>query len=179
MNENKIIIDGLKAYLPVVKAWILNYHRNHSLESRIVAELKFTRLQNYYSRKFLDTARVVFVDQVEMVPLQKLGILGFEEFENLDAAGVTYLNTFYINKDYASFESIFFHELVHIVQWSFLGIDNFLLLYGIGLKKYGYQQSPLEQQAYLLQERFDQSSAAFDVEFQIIPSLKELLKEIS
>jgi hypothetical protein len=32
------------------------------------------------------------------------------------------------------------HELVHVVQWSRLGVDNFLLSCGLGLLQFGYEQ---------------------------------------
>jgi hypothetical protein len=42
-----------------------------------------------------------------------------------------------------------------VVQWERLGIDNFLLAYGIGLLQFGYEKSPLEEMAYTLQRSFD------------------------
>ena len=54
-----------------------------------------------------------------------------------------------------SSESLHFHELVHIVQWARLGVDNFLLAYGLGFILGGYEQSPLEQMAYTLQRSFE------------------------
>ena len=70
-------------------------------------------------------------------------------------AGVTYKHTFFVSAGLQS-DSLFFHELVHVVQWDRLGVDNFLLTYAVGLLQHGYQQSPLEQMAYQLQEMFDQ-----------------------
>lgn len=69
-------------------------------------------------------------------------------------AGITYKDTFFINQAYST-ESLHFHELIHVVQWERLGVDNFLLAYGVGLMHFGYKNSPLEQMAYLLQGRFD------------------------
>lgn len=37
-------------------------------------------------------------------------------------------------------------------------MDNFLLVYGVGLMQFGYEDSPLEQLAYSLQRRFDQGN---------------------
>ena len=34
-------------------------------------------------------------------------------------------------------ESLCCHELVHVVQWDRLGVDRFLLAYGIGLVQSG------------------------------------------
>ena len=70
---------------------------------------------------------------------------------------ITYVDTIFVNYLQKT-ESLFFHELVHVVQWERLGVDNFLLAYGIGLMKFGYQDSPLEQMAYFLQDHFDRGT---------------------
>ncbi|MGD9333213.1 MAG: hypothetical protein PVJ53_18000 [Desulfobacterales bacterium] len=62
--------------------------------------------------------------------------------------------SFFVRHPHQS-ESLFFHELVHVVQWDRLGIDGFLLAYGVGLMQFGYRNSPLEKIAYDLQEAFD------------------------
>ena len=161
MNKDSGIIESLRAYLPVVKKWIVNYVQEHKPEAKSVSEFRFSRLPYYYPKKILDTAKVVIVDKAIMIPLSRLGIQGFDDFENLNAAGVTYFNTYFVSKKYANLESIHFHELVHISQWDYLGIDTFLLLYGLGLKKYGYKLNPLEDQAYKLQECFEKSTENF------------------
>ncbi len=68
--------------------------------------------------------------------------------------GITYKDTFFINQNHRT-ESLHFHELTHVVQWERLGIDNFLLAYGVGLMQFGYEKSPLEQMAYTLQRNFE------------------------
>ena len=75
--------------------------------------------------------------------------------ETMPLAGVTYKHTFFVRTGEQT-ESLYFHELVHIVQWDRLGVDNFLFAYAVGLLQYGYMQSPLEQMAYQLQVRFEQ-----------------------
>ena len=71
-------------------------------------------------------------------------------------AGITFRDTFFIRHPHQS-ESLYFHELVHVVQWDRLGIDHFLLAYGVGLMQFGYRESPLEKMAYDLQEAFDRN----------------------
>jgi len=135
MNKNDEIIKALKPHLPVVKKWITDYTQAHSPDAISISDFRFSRLPQHYPRKILDTAKVVIVDKVEMIPLTQLGISGLDEFEYLNATGVTYFNTYFIDKNYSQAESVHFHELVHIVQWYHLGIDIFLLLYGLELKK--------------------------------------------
>jgi len=93
-----------------------------------------------------------------------MGLTGFDEFENLDAAGITYLNSFFVRHGYERDESLHFHELVHVVQWQHLGPDKFIMAYALGhLLSGGYYTNPLEEMAYALQARFDQHVLTFDV----------------
>jgi hypothetical protein len=68
--------------------------------------------------------------------------------------GITFKDTFFLQHGCES-EAVHFHELVHVVQWSRLGVDNFLLAYGFDLLSFGYARSPLEQMAYRLQRDFE------------------------
>ncbi|NOT45472.1 MAG: hypothetical protein HOP14_12795 [Acidobacteria bacterium] len=73
-------------------------------------------------------------------------------------AGVTFGDMYFVHRVHAS-EAIHFHELVHVVQWSTLGVDEFLLTYALGIAQHGYVQSPLEAIAFDLQARFEQHGA--------------------
>jgi hypothetical protein len=77
-------------------------------------------------------------------------------------AGITYKDTFFLQQGQNS-ESLHFHELIHVVQWERLGVDNFLLAYGVGLVQFGYKNSPLEQMAYSLQQAFDNDTLPGDL----------------
>ena len=76
--------------------------------------------------------------------------------------GITFKNTFFLRQGCAS-ESLHFHEMVHVIQWARLGVEKFLLAYGLGLLAHGYEQSPLEKTAYDLQRRFDSGTLPPDV----------------
>lgn len=92
-----------------------------------------------------------------------MGLPEFGDFEAMEAAGITYLDTFFVRKDAAHEESLHFHELVHVVQWQHLGAERFLLAYALGhLVSGGYRSNPLEVMAYDLQARFERSHEPFD-----------------
>ncbi len=74
-------------------------------------------------------------------------------------AGITYKDTYFINHLHQT-ESLHFHELVHVVQWDWLWVDDFLLAYGAGLMQFSYRNNPLEQMAYTLQEGFERRNLA-------------------
>jgi len=176
MNEKQELINQLTSYLPTVRNWIDNHLSNYTSQAKKVFEFNFPRISRYYSKEILKKANVVEVDRVEMIPLRQLGISGFGDFENLNAIGVTFIDTYFINRLYARSESLHFHELVHICQWNYLGVDRFLLLYGLGLMQHGYKRSPLEEQAYTLQARFENFEEPFDVESQVASGLNNLIK---
>lgn len=149
------VVTKLRAVLPGVKGWIDQTLQSHANAATAVSSSAYTRLRDYYPDTLLDRARVVVVPRVPFPPLSQLGIPEFRAMETMPLAGVTYKNTFFVTTGQQR-ESLYFHELVHVVQWDRLGVDNFLLVYAIGLFQHGYQQSPLEQMAYQLQADFDQ-----------------------
>jgi hypothetical protein len=129
-----------------------------------VIKLPLPGLQKVFPSDLLEKAKVVVVTgKVPFPPLSRMGLPELQEMENMPMDGITYVNTFFINH-LRQTESLLFHELVHVVQWERLGVDNFLLAYGVGLMQSSdlcrtleeaYRNSPLEQIAYTLQEGFD------------------------
>jgi len=76
-------------------------------------------------------------------------------------AGITFRDRFFVVPN-GNTESIYAHELVHTIQWRVLGVDAFLLTYGLGLIEHNYEGSPLEQIAFAVQQLFDQGAAIPD-----------------
>ncbi len=148
---------------PRVTRWITQLLADHAGAARPVGEIGFRRLPSYFSRELLK-AKVVLVDRVPVPPLTALGIPSFDDFESMQAAGITYLDTFFVDRRYAADESLHFHEMIHVVQWQVLGPKGFLAAYAGGLARFGYRDSPLEVMAYDLQDRFDTEPAPFDAE---------------
>jgi hypothetical protein len=72
-------------------------------------------------------------------------------------SGITFKDTYFVRSDMIESESLHFHELVHVIQWDRLGVNNFLMAYGFGLYHCGYRNSPLEEIAYSLQRRFERN----------------------
>lgn len=160
--------------LPGVMGWIGRLLADHAMEARQVGELGFQRLPQYFSRELL-MAKVVLVDCVPIPPLSEFGITGFDELEQLDAIGITYLDTFFIKRSHASDEPLHFHEMIHVAQWHALGPKDFLTIYADGLTKFGYRRSPLEAMAYDLENQFKHSLLAFDAEQQVRKHLESSL----
>jgi hypothetical protein len=148
---------------PLILAWIQQTIANHAPQARTIASLGFKRLPQYFSPDALEAAKVVYVEAVPTPPLSAIGLNRFAEFENMNAGGITYLNTVFARREMRKDERLHFHELVHIIQWQSLGPKSFLTAYADGLERIGYRQSPLEAMAYTLEGVFRNSQNPFDV----------------
>jgi len=166
MNQQDIIQD-IHSGLSFVREWIEKLLEDNKEQAIPVISLNFPRLQKVFASDLLEKAKVVVVTgQVPFPPLppalSSLGLPDFAQMGNASVAGVTYKDTFFVNNLHQT-ESIYFHELVHVVQWERLGVDNFLLAYVAGLLQFGYQDSPLEQMAYSMQEDFENDRLPYDI----------------
>jgi hypothetical protein len=153
-----------EALYPAVIGWIRQTLLSHESSAQTVAWMGFTRLPLYFGRQLLKTTKVVAVDQVPLPPLSLMGLRRFKEFERGDYDGITYLNTFFVKHTHARDEELYFHELIHVIQWRLLGPERFLALYAEGLESFGYHDSPLEKMAYNAQNAFSRSTQTFDAE---------------
>lgn len=159
---------------PLIFGWIQKTLTQFAPVARSVGTLGFRRLPSYYENGILDHVRVVVVPKVPVPPLSAMRLSRFSEFERLDLSGITYLDTYFVRAEHASFESLHFHELVHVIQWRALGPERFLATYVDGLERCGYRNSPLEVLAYDLQARFDTDQRPFNVETEVQRSLGNL-----
>jgi hypothetical protein len=166
--------DEFAAVYPVVLDWIRQTIAEHEHSGKIVAAIGFKRLPLYFSQELLNTTKVVTISRVPIPPLSSMGLHRFADFERGDFDGVTYLNTYFVKRTKAADEELHFHELIHIVQWQFLGPERFLKLYADGLERYGYRDSPLERIAYAAQADFSRSKQAFDAQTLVLHELRKL-----
>src|SRR4030067_3767004 len=75
-------------------------------------------------------------------------------------AGITFVDTILLSDLSAHVQpriSLLFHEMVHVVQYGWLGVSEFTSQYVRGWAQNGfvYAEIPLERDAYELQKRFD------------------------
>jgi hypothetical protein len=123
-----------------------------------VATLPFARLARVLPFDLLERAKVVVTTgKLPFPPLTQMGLSEFRQMEEMQMAGITYKDTFFVSHLHQT-EGLHFHELVHVVQWERLGVNDFLLAYGAGLMQFGYRDSPLEKMAYSLQAAFDRGA---------------------
>ena len=159
---------------PHIIGWIRQTLAAHAGQAKPVDSQGFKRLPLYFSEDVLKTAKFVAVERVPVPPLSAIGLNQFTAFENGNYDGITFLDTFFVRHHRAADESLHFHELIHVVQWRFLGPERFLAVYAAGLEAYAYRNSPLEVMAYDAQAAFDQNARPFDVEKLVVEKLKNL-----
>lgn len=142
--------------LPAVQEWIEKTLEDNRAHAVPVISFGFPNLEKVFPRDLLTSAKAVVVTgKVPYPPISSMGLPEFQDMESMPFSGITYKDTFFVKDHLSHSESLHFHELVHVVQWDQLGINDFLLAYGVGLMQFGYRNSPLEQMAYALQECFE------------------------
>ena len=155
--------EEFESVYPLIHGWIEKTLADHASRARSVVSLGFPRLPQYFPADVLTAAKVVCVDDVPTPPLAQMELGRFSDFVSKEANGITYLDTFFVRSDCREVEALYFHELVHIVQWQLLGPKGFLMAYADGLERCGYRNSPLEVMAYMLDSVFRHGSTPFDV----------------
>ncbi len=170
-----IPIELLQNKLPLIKQWIVDILRQYAAQAKPLSGFSFLEIPKYFSQETFVSVKVVEVLKVPMPPLIQMGLSQFGDFEKGSYGGVTYLDTYFIIPQVAHNEATHFHELCHVIQWKYLGIDKFLMVYAFGLMKYGYRNSPLEVMAYEYQQMFERGVNPFNIEEEIKDKLRKLV----
>ncbi len=156
------VVRRFQAALPSVQLWIEELLGNHTEHARSISTQGFSRLSTCFPTELLERSKVVTVPHVPYPPVDQFGLPELAVFQQMEFSGITFKDTILLQRGHDS-ESLYFHEMVHVVQWARLGVENFLLAYGIGLMQCGYEQSPLELMAYSLQTAFEEDSLPSDL----------------
>src|SRR5262245_19122011 len=83
------------AKFPLILGWIQKTLAEYASRAQSAATLGFKRLPNYFAPDVLRSAKVVYVPSVPAPPLGAIGLSQFSDFESMNAAGITYLDTFF------------------------------------------------------------------------------------
>ncbi len=157
--------------IPMIRSWIERTVAAHAASARpvgaLVERLGFRRLPGYFDAAFLRRVRCVAVERVPLPPLVPAGLRRFSGFGAARWAGITYGDTYFVQRLHEQSESLHFHELIHAVQWDCLGADRFIRAYARGLLREGYARSPLEIMAYEHQRRFETDPVPYCAEARV------------
>ncbi|MGO9305267.1 MAG: hypothetical protein ACLPPV_21950 [Candidatus Korobacteraceae bacterium] len=157
----------IAAFTQAVAKYIRD-QRTHYSEQAV--PLTFSDLwSRFFAPVDLQRIRIVQPGQ-ERVPnppfyadLEKLGFTGLPNFTTM--AAITFDDVVVFHDPLTP--QLIFHEMVHVVQYRLLGIDEFARLYVRGYLQGGYGGTPLEVCAYQLDGRFIMGSVGFDVEAEV------------
>ena len=152
------VLSRIHRSLPQLRHWIDCLLAEHASSARSVYSLGFKRLSSYFPVTLLQTARVAIVQNIPFPPVDQLGLPEFDAMSTMPLGGITFGQMFFALESQFN-ESLCFHEMIHVVQWKALGIDDFLLTYGVGILQRGYDQSPLEAIAFAAQTLFETDTA--------------------
>ena len=155
--------ENFKRLLSDVKKWIVHTLAEHDAQKQPVAAANFEKLERFYPAGFLQRVQRVIVDRCPVPPLADTGTSQLSEIENWDLKGIPWENTIFIRRDLAEWDAVHFHELLHIVQWQYLGTDRYLTAWAIGTITRGYRDNPLEEMAFRHQLRFETTDTPYDV----------------
>lgn len=158
MNPENLVelLQRVNRTLPLVRDWIDRTIAEHSPVARPVATFGFRRLPDYFPDTLLRQTRIVPVNRILIPPLASFGMPELAGLEQMPFTGVTYRSVIFLHRTAAS-EATVFHELVHVLQWAALGVEDFLITYGMGLIQHGYAQNPFEAVAFDMQSMFDRA----------------------
>jgi len=158
-----LIDNQLRPYFADAEKWIDRYIEQTTGHAQPTTEFPAFNLNKAFRRTTLENSFLVEELSPAKLPLSKMGLTEFADFEAMPVGAITYKNTFFVRKGYLT-PSLAFHEMVHVVQWDELGPENFLTAYGIGLKTWGYFACPLEAMAYSLQALYNAHELPTDTE---------------
>ena len=162
--------------------WILEQRGLHSAKARRLSDDERLSLQGYYDQRILDTVRIATVDQIANPSFSSVMTeLGIPILDISSATGITFIDHVVIQRffeqQFPLWISILFHELVHVIQYDFLGARKLVDLYLRAWIQNGYQYDSVlfETQAYRLESRFKQNGPPFSVKAIVEQELKGML----
>jgi len=165
MDITQLDLNEMIAYLVENSTeWIRSQRAHHLALSRSLPDMTRHALRGYFEPSTLDRARFRYVDEIENPGFYK-------EFERMGErppldfsswAGITFDEVILINESLVPTpppHSVVFHEMVHVVQYEVLGVQEFSRRYvqRFVQARNQYMNIPLETQAFDLQERFERS----------------------
>jgi hypothetical protein len=157
----------MAALTQAVAAYI---HAQRATYAPLAAPLAFSELwSRFFPARDLERIRILQPGQERVVnppfyaDLEKMGFTGLPDFRTM--AAITFDDVVVFHD--ALTPQLIFHEMVHVVQYRLLGVEEFARLYVRGYLHGGYSGTPLEICAYELDGRFIMGSVGFDVEAEV------------
>jgi hypothetical protein len=154
-----------------VQSWIASMLAEYKAQMAPVEAARFESLNGYFPQDLLQRVQRVIVDRCPVPPLAVTGIPQLAEIESWDIKGIPWENTIFIRRDLADWDAVHFHELLHVVQWDYLGAEGYLTAWAIGTVTRGYRDNPLEEMAFRHQTRFERGNSRYDVVGEVVAEI--------
>ena len=144
------------------RKWIIDQREVHYPHSVPLGGREIEILKWFYREATMERTRIRHVPKIVnpsfYTDLARSGISIPLDFSQM--AGITFVDTILLSDLYAHVQpriSLLFHEMVHVVQYGWLGVSEFTSQYVRGWAQNGfvYAEIPLEREAYELQKRFE------------------------
>jgi len=148
--------------LDKIDSWIDQTLENHSNQA-VSCDRFCSQFNGFYPPEFLSNCYYVVIDRLPKPDFPELRQAGFGSFIDMDFEGITYKNTYFIKKGNEDNLALHFHELVHVLQWQYLGAKVFIQRYMEQILSFGYRDAPIEKMAYDLQSHFSMSREPFSI----------------
>ena len=158
MDPYPAIFNRLYSQLPELTRWMQRTRERYLSSATAVAELGFKKIDVVYPPNIRNFAKLVAdFEHVPVPSFTQMGLEQLKEFEGLNPVGITFNDMIYLQEGYFD-EMTCFHEMIHVVQWKHLGIEKFLISYGVLQAVHGYKDNPFEQIAQYYQERLESNA---------------------
>lgn len=172
--------DWLSDLIEMGQQWLREQRNLYIANARPLTDEEKKLLQGYYDNKILDKVRLAAVDRISNPTFYtELVKSGNPILDISGSAGITFIDCIVIRKvfrkDLPAWNSILFHELVHVVQYEILGSKRLIEAYLTAWSQndYSYDKIPLEMQARRLEIRFDRREPPFSVRKAVEKELRQ------
>ncbi|PPK50048.1 hypothetical protein [Marinobacter persicus] len=152
--------------IETIEKWIRQVSRQHESVRQSCSQFA-DDFEGYFAPEFLAQCRFVVTPNIPTPDNRLLNQLGLGGFFGENMVGLTLNDTYYLLPSVAENRRIYFHELVHVVQWQQLGVGGCVSRYLQEYRRYGYEHMPLERMAYGLDGQFSSGGPAVDVWNQV------------
>lgn len=179
LDRNNLI----KELISLAYNWVRQVRDKYITTARMLTPEERQAMSGFYEPSILDLTRVKMVPVIENPPFQNILIQrGINPPDFNKMAGTTFINCILFSENNIAKNNIspnsntwfplLFHELVHVVQYDYLGAENFIKLYIKELANNNFEYDkclPLECLAYKLQEGYKKApNYIFSVRDQVV-----------
>ncbi|HXO38993.1 MAG TPA: hypothetical protein VN872_10155 [Candidatus Acidoferrum sp.] len=171
MDLNNLSPAMISQLVTMVEDYITSSQKKYALQAVPLTDAQRNVMQPFFPAAVLDSARLCVlrgtrVSNPSMYAMAKMmGIRNLPDFAAM--AVITFVDVIVSHEELA--DALLFHELVHVVQYAHLGVNEFAARFVNGFVQGGsFEEIPLEKFASALEARFSQNrSESFSVDDEV------------